>query len=231
MPASHPLEFFDPQAEFDVVRGRTLPHWLQAGVVTFITWRTWDSLPGQVLAGWATARSNWLQANRLDETQPDWQMSLTPGQLNEYRAFVAERWETSLDGGLGSCPFRAPVNAQVVADSLLHFDGQRYRIHDFVVMPNHVHLLASFPDGTMRKQCESWKRFTGTRLNEILGRSGRFWASDAFDHLVRSAEQFEHLRRYTAENPQKAGLKAGEYIHYSESNLSKRTPHSPSAAS
>jgi len=230
MPASPPLEFFDPQTEFVVVRGRSLPHWLQAGVVAFITWRTWDSMPHRVLEGWVTARSEWLRARDFDDSQPDWRTRLTPTQLNAYRAFVTERWETSLDGGLGCCPFRTPANARVVADALRHFDGRRYHMHDFVVMPNHVHLLASFPDGTMRKQCESWKRFTGTRLNALLGRAGRFWASDAFDHLVRSPEQFDHFRRYIAGNPKKAGLQHEEYVHYSENSVEEGAPHSPSEA-
>jgi putative transposase len=222
---SQALEFFDPATAFDVVHGRSLPHWLQAGVVTFITWRTWDSMPAQTLTEWTAARSEWLRARGLDESQPDWQLKLTPEELHTYRSFVAERWETALDGGLGSCPFRTPSNARVVADSVRHFDGTRYRMHDFVVMPNHVHLLASFPQNDMRQQCESWKRFTGTRLNAVFSRSGRFWASDAFDHLVRSPEQFAHFRRYIAENPKKAGLQAGEYVHYSESD-----PHPEGAA-
>ncbi len=129
---------------------------------------------------------------------------------------MSERWETAIDGGLGSCPFRTPENARIVADAFRHFDGTRYRMHDFVVMPNHVQSLVTFPHDGMRKQCESWKRFTATELNRRLGRAGRFWASEAFDHLVRSADQFDWFRSYIANNPVKAGLRPGEYCHYTE---------------
>lgn len=43
-----------------------------------------------------------------------------------------------------ACLLRQPVLAKIVADSLRHFDGDRYCLGDFVVMPNHVHLLVAF---------------------------------------------------------------------------------------
>ena len=88
---------------------------------------------------------------------------------------------------------------------------------DFVVMPNHMHLLVVFPDDdSMLKQCEEWKRFTGRRINQRTGNSGRFWQQDGFDHLVRSEAQFLHFRRYIANNPLKAGLRSGQFVLYSE---------------
>lgn len=54
----------------------------------------------------------------------------------------------------------------------------------------------------------------GRKINRLLGRKGRFWEKDAFDHLVRSPEEFERRRRYIAENPMAAGLRPGEFLHY-----------------
>ena len=80
-----------------------------------------------------------------------------------------------------------------------------------------VHLLAAFPDeDSMLAQCESWKHFTATKINRLLGVKGRFWQQDGFDHLVRSVEQFEFLRRYIAENPKRANLAVGQYIHWAK---------------
>ncbi len=107
--------------------------------------------------------------------------------------------------------------AQIVSDSLRKFDGERYELTDLVVMPNHVHLLAAFPnEEAMLKQCESWKHWQATQINRAIGASGRFWQQDGFDHLVRSSEQFDHLRRYIADNPKKARLAAGEFIVWSK---------------
>jgi type I restriction enzyme R subunit len=104
-----------------------------------------------------------------------------------------------------------------VADSLLHFDGDRYDLTDFVIMPNHVHLLAAFPDEqAMLEQCDSWKQYTATKLNRALGRKGQFWQADGFDHLVRSLDQFARLRRYVANNPHQAKLSPTEYVHFAK---------------
>ena len=83
-------------------------------------------------------------------------------------------------------------------------------------MPDHVHVLVAFPDeAELLRQCESWKHFTAAKINRGLGRKGRFWQQDGFDHLIRSAEQFEFLRGYLQDNPSRAGLRAGEFVHYS----------------
>ena len=83
---------------------------------------------------------------------------------------------------------------------------------DFIVMPNHVHLLAAFPDPeSMSKRCASWMHFTAVKIHEALGVKGHFWQREPVDHLVRSVEQYEYLRKYIADNPIKAKLKPGEY--------------------
>ena len=87
---------------------------------------------------------------------------------------------------------------------------------DFVVMPNHWHALATFPDEQqMLRQIESWKRYTAGRINRRLGQRGQFWQVDDFDHLVRSEDQFLHYRQYIAANPHKCRLQPGEFRHYS----------------
>ena len=110
-----------------------------------------------------------------------------------------------------------PELSRIVSDSLLKFDGDRYELTDFVVMPNHVHLLAAFvSEEGMLDQCEGWKHFQAVQLNREIKSSGRFWQQDGFDHLVRSVEQFEALRRYIAGNPEKARLQPDEFRHYSK---------------
>ncbi len=43
------LQAFDRNQQYSVIN-RRLPHWSQAGTVSFITFRTWDSIPKKVLA-------------------------------------------------------------------------------------------------------------------------------------------------------------------------------------
>ncbi|MBN9118638.1 MAG: transposase [Planctomycetes bacterium] len=210
--------FFDGKAEFSVTAGH-LPHWEQRGTVCFITFRTWDSLPRAVVDEFLTIRNEWLRSNGVDPHRPDWALALSrlsAAQQSTFRRLCSTRWNNALDDCHGSCPLRSPTCAQVVADSLRHFDEDRYALFDFVVMPNHVHVLASFPErGAMRKQCESWKHYTATRLNRLLSRTGRFWEEESFDHLVRSEAQFEQFREYIVTNPRNANLRTSEFVHYS----------------
>jgi REP element-mobilizing transposase RayT len=126
-----------------------------------------------------------------------------------------------LDRGYGACLLRDQTLAEEVASALRHFDGDRYELGDFVIMPNHVHLLVCL-HGTIeiQKQCRSWKRFSAGKINKLLGNSGRFWQEESFDHLVRSLAQFEKYRCYIAENPFKAKLQSGDYLL--SSNLNPR---------
>jgi len=177
-------------------------------------------MPKAVVDNWRWERWQWLREHHIDPMLPNWQHELE--QLDkrlqsEFHETFSARWHDELDKCLGECVLGQPVLARIVADSLKHFDGQRYELTDFVVMPNHVHLLAAFPDEEqMLKQCDSWKHFTAAQVNRHLQRKGRFWQQDGFDHLVRSEEQFEHLKLYIAENPAKAGLGPGEFIHESK---------------
>jgi len=208
-------EIFDPRADLPVYEHRR-PHWSQAGAIVFITFRTHDSIPRAVVEQWEREKQAWLR-RRGHDTGDHWSDSVPTLPDREraafHRAFNRCR-ETYLDACHGGCWFRRPDLAGVVADALLHFDGERYRMGDFVVMPNHVHLLAAFPSaGGMKDQCDSWLHYSAVRINRALGKTGKFWQQEPFDHLVRSPGQYEALRQYVADNPRKAGLKPGEYYY------------------
>jgi len=209
---------YDPREERAVV-WRKLPHWSQAGTVCFITWRAWDSMPAAVIRTWQAERDAWLRQRGIDSAAAGWEKLVERwplGRRREFRQVVSDRWNDHLDELHGTCVLRHPQVAAIVAESLRHFDGDRYCLSDYVVMPNHVHLLAAFPtEEAMLARCESWKHFTPREINRATARKGRFWQQDAFDHLVRSPEECERLRCYIAENPVRARLKPGEYLQYS----------------
>lgn len=215
-----PLQVFDPKAGFGVLE-RKLPHWSQAGTICFITWRTLDSMPKSVLNRWHADREDWLRRRGINNPKADdWKSrlrELAPDLQGEFVRNFSERWHRSLDACHGECVLKRPELSRIVSDSLLKFDGDRYELTDFVVMPNHVHLLAAFvSEEGMLDQCEGWKHFQAVQLNREIKSSGRFWQQDGFDHLVRSVEQFEALRRYIAGNPEKARLQPDEFRHYSK---------------
>ena len=102
--------------------------------------------------------------------------------------------------------------SEIVETSLRHFDGDRYALEAFVVMPNHVHVLAGVPGrGEMKRLCRSWKNFTAMQINKAMGRKGQLWQWESFDHLVRSPASLKKFKAYIADNPVKARLREGEY--------------------
>ena len=206
---------FDPKSEW-LMYEHCRPHWSQDGTVVFITFRTHDSIPREVIERWDREKRAWLQARGL-EVAKSWSDSLAL-LSNKERAEFQKQFdrcrEDFLDTCHGRCLLRKPELAQIVADALLHFDGLRYTMGDFVVMPNHVHLLASFFSAqSMKEQCDSWLHYTANRINRLLGERGKFWQQEPFDHLVRSPEQYDYLRKYIAENPKKARLRPGEFYY------------------
>src|SRR5262249_39038458 len=180
--------------------------------------RTDDSIPADLANRWHQRRTEWLSRHGVRVFDPKWQRQLSrlpePVQAEYHRVFSRE-FLGYLDQGMGECVLRRPELSQIVAKTLLHFDHSRYEMDDFVVMPNHVHLLVCLKGDTeLEQQCYSWKKFSAGQINERLGRRGRFWQEESFDHLIRSAEQFEAIRRYIAGNPRTSGLAEGEYFHY-----------------
>ncbi len=208
-------EPFDPNGEL-IIYEHCRPHWSQAGAAVFITFRTSDSIPRETIDRWEREKKDWLR-RRGHDNSAHWSVvipKLTVKERTEFGITFNRCREEFLDTCHGRCLLRRPELAKIVADSLLHFDGQRYRMGDFVVMPNHVHLLAAFQTAeAMKNQCASWLHYTAFQINRAIGEKGSFWQKEPFDYLVRSPEQYEKLRQYIADNPRKFGLKPGEYYY------------------
>jgi putative transposase len=212
------IQFFDRDADF-AITWRRLPHWSQPGTLTFITFRTRDSMPRPVVNAWVRERNRILDQHGIDPGG-DWRASLNDlpkAAQMELRFLLTVRWDSHLDCSHGACVLRDSKLAKIVGDSLRMFDGDRYELTDFVVMPNHVHVLAAFEsEEAMLSQVAGWKRFTATQINKALARRGHFWQEDQFDHLVRNGNQFESLRKYIADNGPKLGLPPDQHLHWSK---------------
>lgn len=209
---------YDPEADTAIER-RYLPHWFQPGVAVFITFRTADSMPRDVIRMWDREVREWLARRgiRLLTGQALPEPEDLPVAVR--RGYVRRRdrlWHWNLDRCHGECLLKHRDVAEIVLDSLRHFDGHRYDLDSAVIMPNHVHLIAQFrPPVTCRRQCSSWLRYSARQINKRLGRHGTFWQSEPFDHLIRSEAQFHYLRRYIADNGSAAGLAEDEYLYWS----------------
>ena len=209
------FQLFVPQDALAITSGN-LPHWYQPGVTYFVTFRTEDSIPKQVADLWHRRRDEWLRRHGIDPEECGFSAALNrlpASKLWEFHQVFSQEYLDYLDRGYGGCVLAQPAAANLVAETLLHFHGDRYLLGDFVVMPNHVHLLVGLLGQTeITSLCYSWKKYSAGRVNRLLGRNGRFWQEESFDHLVRSAAQFERFQSYIAANPAKAGLQDGQFL-------------------
>ena len=168
-----------------------LPHWHQR-CATFITFRLADSLPQSKLTQFLAERETWLT-----EHPKPWDDSTQQEYDNQY----AENIQKWLDAGYGSCVLKNCDCRKVVESAFRHFDGIRYSLYAYVVMPNHAHVLFMPRDGFSTTEiAHSWKSFTGTTINRMLGKSGSLWQKESFDRLIRNVEEFNATRSYIRAN-------------------------------
>ncbi|MEM9366058.1 MAG: transposase [Planctomycetota bacterium] len=209
-------QVFDRHAELGIHEG-IRPHGSQAGTITFLTMRLRDSIPREVIHRWDRERIAFLQRCGVTDFK-DWRDGrerLNPSDRARFEKQFRRARETCLDECRGVCELEDPMNATIVAECLQRLDGERYHLGDYVIMPNHMHVLAVFPNQErMTRQCASWMRYTARTINERIGREGLLWQSEAFDHLVRNEAQLNDLRDYIRENPSKANLKAGQFFYH-----------------
>jgi putative transposase len=216
MKAPIPFREFDERGQVRIYQSGILPHWRQAGCTYFVTFRLADSIPRRVLAEIEYERTQWLQARSIDATDETWQQSfarLPTDDKRQYERLVAKLLNHSLDLCHGECVLRNPMIAERVAAALDYFHGSRVLTGDFVIMPNHVHvLLTPLPDFELEDVLQSIKSFTAKVANELLNRTGLFWQRDSYDHVVRDNDQLQAFREYIVANPVKANLPAGDYL-------------------
>lgn len=193
-------------------RGAYLPHWTCDAGWYSVTFRLWDSLERRHIV--KTAQQLKRPLSEYERQRLDW--------------LYSERVERYLDSGHGACYLKDDRVAVVVRNALFHFDGKRYALAAWCVMPNHVHVVVEpfagkqFRDSTFVQHAElpnilhSWKSFTSKEANKLLRRSGEFWQAEYYDHLIRSEADFRHAVRYVLENPINAGLTNWKWVGLTE---------------
>ena len=162
-----------------------LPHFDQDGFTQFVTFRLADSVPQLVL--------------------DRWHIELKSGEISD--AGVRRRIEYYLDQNYGEGWLRVPEIANILQETLLKWDGERYRLISWVIMPNHGHILLSpFEGHRVSDIMHSIKSFTAHFANDLLKRKGRFWAKEYFDRYIRDQRHFANTLAYIENNPVKAKL-------------------------
>ncbi len=110
----------------------------------------------------------------------------------------------------------------LVATLFRYRDAGEFLLHEFVVMPNHIHLLLSVDDdhavGRVVQLIKGGFSFA-------MGKAGlklkAAWQPSYYEHRVRDITEYERMRAYIHDNPVRRGLvrTAKEYPYSSARTL------------
>ena len=165
---------------------RNLPHFDGGNTNQFITFRLADSLPVGV----------------LEQLEEDLKTFKGDAEIEKIRGI-----EKLIDQGSGSCILRHSACAEIVRSSLEFLDGERFDLHAWVLMPNHVHFLARFNEGQLLPDgLHSLKSYTANEIKKIYPEMGSVWQPGYFDRYMRSEEHFWRKINYIHQNPVNAKL-------------------------
>ena len=206
---------------------RRLPHWQPDGAVFFLTWRLQGSLPREAVERLRAERGQLMaQPPREGESPRDKALRVGKALFGLTDASLGD----ALKSGYGPRWLEDARVAGLVQASLYYWHGNRYELHRYVIMPNHVHVLleplkvgqpfraaqrtqAGKPAPLeepqyvlLRKITQGVKGYTARETNRLLGRRGVFWQDEGFDHWIRDGKGYLRCVDYIDRNPVEAGL-------------------------
>ena len=172
-------------------RFHSVPH-RENKALQSITFRLYDSLPKEVIEEIKLK----LDINEDDDSYDSIQYQRLRQKIAEYE-----------DAGYGQCFLRDERIAAIMQDTLKHFDGERYQLICWCIMPNHVHVLIEVNEGwSLSRIMHGWRSYTAKEANRILGRTGRFWMEEYYDRYIRDDNHLQKTINYILNNPANAGL-------------------------
>jgi putative transposase len=162
-----------------------LPHCSLSGTPQFVTIRLHDSLPLQVVKG------------LVRETE-----ELKTSSIERIR-----RIEALLDKPFGSALLQHERYAEIVREALQWRHQRDYTLHEWVIMPTHVHLLFTpLGEKALSRIVQSLKANSGARINRLRGSTEPVWYREYFDRFIRDEAHFGRTVDYIHSNPVRAGL-------------------------
>ena len=171
-----------------------MPHWNVDGAIYHVSFRLADSVPEEKLQEWQEAQADFRRRQLAGEP-------MSAEDVSELKRLYAERIEMYLDSGYGACILRSDGALAVVRDTLFYGDGVDYRLHAYGIMPNHVHVgFAMRAGGSLSQIVQAWKSVSSHRINRLLGRRGTVWQVDYYNHVIRTAEEYQAQMNYIAQN-------------------------------
>ena len=121
--------------------------------------------------------------------------------------------------------FQVERNAALLFETIQHY-REHYKLHAFVLMPDHIHLLLTPGDITLERSMQLIKGGFSHRYHRAGGLHA-VWQTGYADHRCRDRNDFLQHKRYIEQNPVKAGLCAlAEDYPWSSASRVLREKHS-----
>lgn len=125
-----------------------LPHYDISNKYQMITYRLADALPQKVLYELA-GHADWQSASKAEQTQ---------------KRKLLEKY---LDQGYGSCLLEK--YGYIIIDNWKFFNGIRYELITYVVMPNHAHILIkTYPEWSLGQIIKTWKSYSAKEIRKLV---------------------------------------------------------------
>jgi len=96
--------------------------------------------------------------------------------------------------------FQRECWAKLLIDTLYHYRGAAYLLHEFVVMPDHIHVLLT-PKTSLEKAVQFIKGGFSYRAKKELGSNMEIWQRGFSDHRVRDFGDYQQHIVYIRQNP------------------------------
>jgi putative transposase len=180
-----------------------LPHIDLEGYYQFVTFRTFES---------------------VDEYVRKWDFSPVISN-KEKQLRIDEYLDISTNGA-----YLQDDVLKYLFEFFISHDKKLYELSAFCIMNNHVHILFK-PLKNLSKIMQMLKGASAKKINEILGKSGKFWADDYYDKTIRNEKHFWIVYEYIKNNSLKIGgaeaplpKKNGIDTLVSESNCEAEAP-------
>jgi len=185
-------------------RKRNLPHWQQSDGVYFITFRLKNSLPKSII----TQLQDEKMVAELTLKQRGLPNQDLKKDLKKLHHLYFGKFDEQLEQNKEGPHFLSQPNlAKIVADAILYFDNERYKVICFTIMSNHVHLVFYKLQKEIEKILGSIKRYSAREINLVRGTTGEsVWTQESYDHIIRSRTELANWVTYTLNNPVKINL-------------------------
>ncbi len=189
----------------------SLPHWFKQGATYAVTFRLADSIPPSILNEYSEEKRRLEEI--LRKAEEDGEETTARDARLKIEGLYSARMEEALEKGYGECHMKRSEIAAIVRNAILRFEGERFELAAWCVMPNHVHLLIK-PIGeySLSNILQGMKSFSAKEANKLLGKEGAFWQKETYDHIIRDDEEFSRQKRYVLDNPAKAGLMGWGFV-------------------